>query len=124
MSDKLKEKYSPIVAATSVFKLHDITQINHKPHTFMVGPRHVAHASDHCGGKLGEETMKAVTCAHPGCGMPYEAHTSDRVMALKLVTNASNEEAQQALKDIVAATEHEYHIDGFVFIKSEFNFTE
>ena len=116
---ELTYKYTPLVKETGIFVLETVTDINHRPHPFMIGPRHISHATDHHYGVLGEATLKAVPCAHPGCKLPYESHISDKVMALKLIRNATNNEAQEALKTIVYD-----NIDGFVFIKTEFDFIE
>ena len=50
------------------------------PHPFMIGPAHVAYASDHCCGMLGEAAIDAskVGCywpdKYPRCNLPYSAH--------------------------------------------------
>lgn len=117
----MKEKYAPIVEATGIFTLHDITTINHRPHPFMVGPRHIAHAADHHGGMLGEATLEVVPCAHRGCQTAYRDHTSDKVMALKLTADTTNTQANVALKQIVDQLDPIDAIDGFIFIKTEFD---
>ena len=60
---------------------------HYDPHPYCIGPRHVGYASDHFGGILGEEAIRAaerhgILCAmesdRPGrrerCGMRYDDH--------------------------------------------------
>ena len=66
-----------------------VTSVNFKPHPFMIGTQHVAHASDHFMGMLGNEAIEDLerksgpSCAyrdHNGkCMVPYAEHTSDKV---------------------------------------------
>ncbi len=120
-NEELTTKYEPIVKATRLLQIKEIMGINHRPHMYMVGSKHVVHASDHCGGKLGEETMKAIPCAHPRCGMAYEDHTYDTVMGLELTCDTTGEEVQKALKIIVDGNDMEDDgIDGFIFVENKF----
>jgi hypothetical protein len=113
---KLEQKYRPLVG--DPFTLESITRVNHRPHPFTVGSRHVVHASDHHGGMLGEATLRAVPCAHRGCRASFEDHTSDHVMFLKLTRHATNAEAQTALKALAAAGVEADGIDGFGFVET------
>ena len=106
--------------------MKDIMEVNHKPHPYTVGPRHVTYASEH-GGMLspdvirqGEKANKC-KCAAKGCTIPYDEHTADTVMFLQLKRNGTNEEANAFLKGIsdeVAAD----GIDGFAMIETEEKF--
>ena len=98
----------------------DVMAVNHKPHPFTIGPRHVAHASDkHCG-RLGEETLQAIPCAASGCGMGYEHHTHDMVAFVKLKRSAKKSEISAFLRTVVD-DEKEWvalnKVDGFVFVQ-------
>lgn len=61
----------------------DIRSINHDPHPFMIGSRHVVYASDYCCGILGEDAMQRFGCewrgekGHRGkkCNKPLDEHT-------------------------------------------------
>jgi hypothetical protein len=121
MRKPLEEKYHPIVAQTP-FVLKSITQINHKPHPYTIGPKHIHCASEHHGGMLRENTCKAVPCAHEGCKVPYDQHTHDAVMMLSLTRNLAKEEASAALQQIVDAGTDADGIDGFVFVDTEEKF--
>ncbi len=79
------------------FTAIDVHNVNHKPHAFMIGPRHVAHVADHNGGMLGEKTMEEVPCAHPGCQVSYDQHVSDKVLFLELKQNITEEQAPKDL---------------------------
>jgi hypothetical protein len=92
---KLTEKYKKLVK--DPFKLRMVAHCNFKPHPFVVGLRHVAHAADKCGGWLGEATLAAVPCAHPGCGKMHAAHTSDLVAFVEIDRDCTNKEAAAAL---------------------------
>ena len=73
-----------------VFKFMSVQDVNHNPHPFMIGPRHIKHANDKHSGMLTEEVCKEVGCAHPGCNVAYDDHTSDRIGFLQLKRNAKN----------------------------------
>lgn len=119
---ELTEKYRPLVEASGIFKMEDVLGINHKPHPYKVGNRHIVHASNHCGGMLGETTMRVIPCAHSRCNLPYDQHTCNVVVPLKLIRNATNTEAQKALKAVIDQGMEADGIEGFVFIKTEFEF--
>jgi hypothetical protein len=70
---------------------------------------------------LGEETLKAVPCAHPRCTISYAEHTSDRVCFLKLKRDTTNKELSEALKALVDILGEKY-LDGFSFIETEEKF--
>jgi hypothetical protein len=97
--------------------VHKVDTVNFKPHPFVVGPKHITHASQYCGGILGKETMQAIPCAH--CGRRYEEHTYDTVVFIKLKRNCTASEIQPWLKEIA---EKVTRIDGFAFIETEQNY--
>lgn len=116
--DRVK-KYKPLVEEGGHLILHDIMEVNHKPHPYTIGTKHIQYASENHGGMLGVETCKAVRCAHPGCDVPYSAHVSDRVMMLKIARNITTKELQELLKPVVDAGMEEDGIDGFTFIENK-----
>ena len=122
MKQETKDKYTEMFKGNDLFHLKDIMDINHNPHPFTIGPKHIkaANKNGH-GGMLGTEVIKEVGCAHPKCNMPYEQHTSDTVIALQLKRNGTNEEANAFLKTI---TEHmpADMIDGFIMVETEEKF--
>ena len=101
--------------------IQDLTWVNQKPHPFMIGSRHVAHASDHCGGMLGEESLRAFPCAMHGCGLPYDQHTKgDHVAFVKLTRDATESELRAWLVSLTEGDESWVTInkvDGFAFIE-------
>jgi hypothetical protein len=97
----------------------DVMNVNHRPHPFTIGARHVAYASDHCGGILDERAMRTIPCAANKCKLSYDQHTSDRAALVKLTRNVSNKEAAawlSGLKEWCA----KHKIDGFAFIDTGF----
>lgn len=97
--------------------IKNVTSINHKPHPFTVGTRHVVEASEHHGGILGEEVMRKIACAHRNCTLSYDQHTSDKVALVQQKRNCTTQEMQTWLKNLVeAGWATEVGIDGFVFL--------
>lgn len=117
---ELEKKYKEVVSKTSCFTLESISNVNHKPHPFMIGARHVDHAAKYHGGMLGEAVLKAIPCSHPGCKTDYQNHTSDLVMFLSCKKDCTNQEAKKDLQDIVDQGAGKDGIDGFAFVKSEY----
>lgn len=122
MKEELKKKYEEKYFENNpLMRLHEIADINHKPHPFMIGPNHVAHAADHHSGKLREETLKAIPCAHKDCGLSYEDHTYDRVLVLQLKKTIKDTEARDFLTTLIDDFKAD-KIDGFMFIETEEQF--
>jgi hypothetical protein len=98
--------------------------VNHKPHPYMIGPRHVGYAADHCSGMLGESAIlgaeaRGISCAHRHCNLRYDEHTSDFVAFVKFTGDCTQDQMSDWLKSTVPWAE-EYGIDGFAFVESEF----
>lgn len=121
MSHKTTEKYKKLAEAGGplhgLFVVKEIAGVNHKPHPFTVGPRHVSYASDHNGGMLTEEVCRKIPCAASRCGIPYDQHTYETVLFLSLVRNISNKEAADALLAIKGDL-IEDGIDGVSFVET------
>jgi len=98
---ELEEKYRPRVVEPLV--LVNIRDVNHRPHVFMVGPKHVAYAEDHCGGRLDSSVMEKIGCAHPHCHRPLSEHECD-TMVLRLTRNCTNAEVWAVLGPMQAET--------------------
>ena len=118
--DVLKARYSALLGQDLV-KVLAVRGANHKPHPFMIGPAHIKHAADNCGHMLGEATLKAVGCAHPGCTTPYEEHTWDNVLFLQLTRDCKHSELNELVKrvklgDAMTADQ----LDGLAFVESSF----
>jgi len=112
-----EEKEAVITTALEkqdVFELKSVQNINHDPHPYMIGPKHIAHSTI-----IDESTLKAVGCAHPKCQLSYEEHTSQNVAFLSVIKDSTNDEANVALKGLVDEL-GEAFIDGFAFVESNF----
>ena len=98
------------------FIVKDITNINHNPHLFMLGPKHIKFVSNKYGGMLGDACINDKnfpTCSHPGCNLRYQDHKFDRVIMLSLLKDVTNDEGSRILKSLPLI---ENKIDGVVFV--------
>lgn len=102
---------------TSPLKLMSVTTVNHQPHIFAVGTRHVNHAHDHYSGVLSDETLQAIPCARRDCNLLLDKHTYDTVMFLQLERNCTSAEVQHILKPLCDEIEAA-GIDGFGFVET------
>ena len=121
-NEELKEKYSKIMKDMKLVCLHDITDINHKPHPYTIGTRHVGWASDHWNGMLGTDAIEdaernGIRCAARGCNLTLAQHTSDKVMAVTLNDDRDREGIQEELKIVIDHEIEKDGIQGFIFIK-------
>lgn len=90
------------------FRPRRVTSFNHKPHPFVIGPRHVAYASEH-GGLLGEEACRQSPCAYgrgPGfdsrrdaCTLPYDEHTCEHAVVFQCLPGNGVEQLQEILRN-------------------------
>lgn len=119
---ELETKYAKLLEKTGAFTLRSIETMNHRPHKFMIGPKHIKHAQDHCNGKLGDRTLNFIPCADPRCRMPYKDHTYDTVMMISLTRDLLKTDAEEILESIKLNGMDEDGIDGFLFIDTEEKF--
>jgi hypothetical protein len=122
-NEEKKKQIENCLKGQDVFKVRGVHDVNHKPHPFTIGTRHVVHASDNHSGMLGDETMKAIGCDVSGCGMSYEDHTSDNVAFLQVIRKATTIEANDVLKGLVDELGEDV-VDGFTLVESEFKIEE
>lgn len=108
-----------------------ITAVNFKPHPYVIGTRHVAHASDNFMGMLSEaaikdlEKQKGPSCAysdkigHGRCMVPYAEHTYETAAFLKIKTDKKLEENKELPKFLFACkpTMEKEKITGFGLVK-------
>lgn len=111
--EELEKKYSDLLADNDLFLAKNIIDINHKPHLFMIGAKHIEAA----GKFIDEHVCRKVGCAHPGCNIPYDKHTHDTVLCLQLKRNGTQEEANAALMPLGAILTED-KIDGLLFIET------
>jgi hypothetical protein len=126
MNKEQKEaKINELLKEQDVFVLKNIEHVNHNPHPFMIGHRHVAYASDNCSGILDKRALNHYGCAQVvkgrTCGLSYEEHTSDEVGFLQLKRNATNNEVSGILKKLVDELGEKF-IDGFAFVDTKEKF--
>lgn len=100
-NQEIEQEIEKILELQNIFKLNSVQDVNHHPHPYTIGPKHVAYASDHHSGMLGEETLKKVPCAYSGCHLDYKDHKSEKVVFLSLLRNADSEEVRDTLVNIV-----------------------
>jgi hypothetical protein len=105
------------------FTLREFTSVNHRPHPFMIGTRHVTIASDKFGGMLGIEAIEyaeklGVYCATPGCLLSYSQHTCDKVLAIN-IKGKPDLNSVPGLREYlfsIKETLEQNKIDGVVFV--------
>jgi len=117
----LEKKYREMV--TDPLSMKSVMDVNFDPHPFVIGVRHVTHASDVCSGRLGLKSMRAHGCAERGCGRSLDEHSFDRVMVVSLKRNAGNEEVAAVLKPIADRIKADGDdLEGFVFAETSEKF--
>ena len=116
--EELLIMFSEVLDKKGYLNVKGINETNHTPHQFMIGPKHIEYASDHSNGMLGEDTLKAIKCASPKCGLSYEEHKSDKVLFLQLTQDLKETDAQNELVKIQQLL-IDNNVDGVAFVDSE-----
>lgn len=119
--EELKTVVDGLLADSDLFICKNVMAINHKPHRYVIGARHVTWASRNSGGMLSEAAIEraekeGVHCEYPSCRVPFKDHTYVSACFLQLKRNCTKEEAQEALQAIVQATSPE--LEGIVFVET------
>lgn len=114
---ELNEIAGNFLKGQDAFVLEEIQRVNFKPHPYTIGAKHVAYASDNNSGMLTDDVCKKIPCAHRGCNLSYEEHTSDCVAFLKLLRNVGKEEAQKILNELLVDVLGK-EVDGVAFIET------
>lgn len=100
------------------FVIRGLQGINHKPHPFVLGPKHIEFSSKkHCG-IIGEAALADPafpTCA--SCNLSYKEHTSDHALFLQLRNNLRRSEIEEFFTDLGKKLES-LGIDGIVFVET------
>lgn len=112
--ERFEKEDSPVALAS-------IIGVNHKPHPYMIGPSHVAYASDYNGGIINESVINDVKCAYPGCNLLYDHHTYDRVMFLELKRDCTSKEINDVLLELKEKMVED-DIDGICFVETKEKF--
>ena len=116
MTDELKQQVESKLKGKFILK--DIMNINHNPHPFILGTKHISFCIDNYSGMLGDACVndkRFPTCSHPGCFNTYKEHTSDKVLFLQLTKNITSTQANKILKTLVDIMKQE-QIDGISFV--------
>ena len=126
----LKELNSLVTDGSIEFS--KVTNINHKPHPYCITPKHLKHNDSMC---LGDEQIKRMEKKHGcmcgmytdgngkwangrtksckiRCNIPYEEHTADRVIVMKLFVKLDRlpfEIPEELMSEV-----EQLKIDGFV----------
>lgn len=100
------------------FTVEMIESVNYKPHPYMIGPQHIPEG----GGVLDDNTIRfmerlGVHCGWRGCTLPYDQHTYDTVMFIKLKQNVDQETIRLQFLKIKPILE-ENKIDGIGFLET------
>jgi len=123
MTKGVEEKYKEMFKDNDLFTMKEIMNVNHKPHPYMITPKHIALP----GGMLDPDVIKAgekagkCKCGQKGCDVPYEQHTADKVMFLELKRNGTEAEANAILKEIAPHLTDDL-IDGFAMVETKDKF--
>lgn len=121
MRTELETKYEGLLK-DGPFIVKSITGVNHRPHPYVIGPRHIGWASDHWNGMLGKAAIKDFEahgghCAHPNCTLPLDQHTYDTVLFLSLKKDVLKEDARDILAPVGEQMQKD-KIDGLCFVET------
>lgn len=109
---------SEILDVEGILKVKGINEVNHQPHQFTIGPKHLKHSAVNDAGAMSEETLEAIPCDAKDCGLLYSEHTAEKVVFLQLTRDTSQIEANDELIKI-KSTLKVLGIDGVAFVESE-----
>ncbi len=121
--EELLTLFGEILEEKGLLKTCGLHEVNHKPHVYMVGPKHVAKAADENGGVLSEDILETMPCAHRKCKLSYREHTSEQTLMLTLTRDILNSEANDELmklKDQLIVNQ----VAGVSFVENEVNETD
>lgn len=82
------------------FIVKSIISVNHKPHPYMIGPKHIQNNSLD-GDEIRRLEKTGVHCYQPGCTTSYDQHTYETGLFLSLTRNIPNGEAATTLKPVL-----------------------
>jgi len=100
------------------FTVKDIMGVNHQPHPYTIGAKHVAAAAGR-GGVLSEDICDEMTCAVPGCDLTAKDHTCDMACFLQQRKSMRQSVAKASLQRIVdIVAERGETVDGFTFVET------
>ncbi len=134
--EKLK-KAEEALKDSDIFEATNVSDINHKPHPYCLTEKHLGKHTiidraaiieaekdgAHCGIYTGPngEIYNGYKRGYTPCHVPYEDHTSDNVLFLKLKRDVKNDEAVAALKSMIKVLGDDF-VDGFTFVETKEKF--
>lgn len=89
------------------------------PHPYCIGAKHVAHASDHFGGMLGDAAIRdaekkgVAKCEMRGCTLTYEGHERALLISCKTAMKTDDGKAAPELHAYLLAIKDRATEDGF-----------
>ena len=106
----------------STFHTEKVTKVS-LPHPYCITPRHVAYASDHCGGMLGESAIegaerKGAKCGMKGCQLRYSQHETQVTLVVVVPVGTRDLNAVPGLHTYLLSIKDlatELGIQGFAF---------
>jgi len=98
----------------------NIDQINHKPHKYVVGPKHKDLNNKYLNGgsivdKIPQLEEWGAHCYYKGCKLSHKEHTSETVLFVSLNRDMRSKEAAKSLVKIKSLLEEE-NINGISFL--------
>ncbi len=121
MSEKLMNKYQPIVDSSGVFNLVSISSVNHHPQQFIItrGNFDSVYASDTINSKRKERSLYRFHCSFPGCRQSLLDNSSQQVLFLRLTRNVTCSEAKSVLGKIADSVDETDGLVGFHFLHND-----
>jgi hypothetical protein len=105
----------------SAFRLRKVTTIS-QPHPYCITGRHIVHAADKWGGRLGAAAIESAErggahCGWKGCQLPYDEHTSDTALVIEVDDNRDLNKVVGLQEYLLLIKEkaQELNVDGFAF---------
>jgi hypothetical protein len=120
MSEKLMNKYRPIVDSSGVFNLVSISSASRHPQQFIVtrGNLSSVYAGDTLNSKRKKSSLDRFRCSYPDCRQSLPEDTSQQVLFLRLTRNVTCSEAKSVLGKIADAVDETDGLVGFHFLHS------
>lgn len=103
-----------------IVQVDSITSINHRPHPYTIGPKHLSRNSSMYLGDSQIQEMErkhGPMCAAGNCRLRYEEHKFDMAAILVLKRDVSQEEIRAELLKINGEVA-KAGIDGYVFLET------
>ena len=101
-----------------------VSHENHKPHPYIIGPQHIAHACDNHCGMLGLETMKAIPSAtwmrrlERYSGTRLEDITFDVVAFIQLTDHMKQSDMVEFADKVLQPLE-DVHLSGMCLVETK-----